>query len=88
MSRYDGERTVQVSGTIVSDNIGQVTADVSAAIDELALPEGVEATTRALLGLEPAEWTMPESEPHPAAMQRVDEMLDEVIALHRERWLS
>ena len=55
---------------------------------QVGLPEGVEASVRALLGMDPVQWTMPDAPPHPAALQRVEEMLEGVIALHRERWLS
>lgn len=42
ISRYDGSRSAEVTGTITDPNVGGVTADVQAALDDLDLPEGVE----------------------------------------------
>ena len=44
VTRYDGVRSAEVSGTITGDNVGQVNADVQAAIDDVALPAGVDTT--------------------------------------------
>ncbi len=55
---------------------------------QVGMPEGVEATVRALMGLEPAEWTQPDRVPHEQAAKRVAHILDQVIETHRSRWLS
>ena len=55
---------------------------------EIGLPESVEASARALMGLDAVEWTAPEETPHLQATDRVEETLEAVIALHTERWLS
>ncbi|HSK98464.1 MAG TPA: efflux RND transporter permease subunit, partial [Euzebyales bacterium] len=41
ITRADGERSAEVTATIVDENIGQVTTDINAAIDEIDPPEGV-----------------------------------------------
>lgn len=68
---------------------GRITVVLEGGYDlEVGLPESAEATVRALMGLGLLEWSMPEDEPHPQALERVEQTLDAVIALHRERWLS
>ncbi len=43
VTHFDGNRSAEVSATITDPNFGQVTLEVQAAVDELALPAGVEA---------------------------------------------
>ncbi len=44
VTRYDGARSAEVSGTITGSNVGQVNADIQAAIDDTELPAGVDTT--------------------------------------------
>jgi HAE1 family hydrophobic/amphiphilic exporter-1 len=44
VTRQDGERSITVSTTPDSDDLGAVTADLQAALDELDLPDGAEAS--------------------------------------------
>lgn len=44
VTRYDGERSAEVTGVITSDNLSGVTGEVNTALDELQLPAGVEAS--------------------------------------------
>lgn len=42
ISRYDGSRSAEVTGAITDANVGGVTQEVQAELDDLELPEGVE----------------------------------------------
>jgi HAE1 family hydrophobic/amphiphilic exporter-1 len=42
ISRADGERSAEVSATITAVNIGEVTEDINAALDDIDPPDGVE----------------------------------------------
>ena len=44
VTRYDGDRSAEVRGTINDPNVGAVTVAVTAALDDLDLPDGVAAT--------------------------------------------
>ena len=44
VTRYDGDRSAEVRGTINDPNVGAVTVAVTAALDDLDLPAGVAAT--------------------------------------------
>ncbi len=44
VTRYDGERSAEVTGVITSDNVSGITGQVNAALEELQLPAGVQAT--------------------------------------------
>ena len=41
VSRHDGQRSAEVKAVMTSTNTGQVTMDVTAALDKLHLPAGV-----------------------------------------------
>ena len=42
ISRADGDRSAEVSATITAENIGQITADINAVLDDIDPPDGVE----------------------------------------------
>jgi hydrophobic/amphiphilic exporter-1 (mainly G- bacteria), HAE1 family len=44
VTRYDRQRSAEVTGTMTSDNVGKVTTDVQSALDGLKLPPGVDWT--------------------------------------------
>jgi HAE1 family hydrophobic/amphiphilic exporter-1 len=41
ITRADGERSAEVTATIIDENIGQVTTDINAALDEIDAPDGI-----------------------------------------------
>jgi len=44
VTAYDGARSAEITGTIASENMGQVITDTQAVVDQSILPEGVQAT--------------------------------------------
>jgi len=52
---------------------------------QVGLPESVDATVRALMRKPEADWSPLEPQPHPEQTARVSEVVDAIIATHRER---
>ena len=52
---------------------------------QVGLPESVDATVRALMRKPEIDWSPLEPQPHPEQTARVSEVVDAIIATHRER---